>query len=671
VDVDITGPSVPSQLRASRSPVTLYVMNDGSHLYLAFDNPNDVVYHDYDQIGIYFDDNPLPSDGQWTNTTCGHADGEGNFWVRLPDRAFREITAGPHYCSPVSPAPGVDGTLQLTSGHAQAEAAIDLSGSALRASPGDSIGMYLWILDYDDDTVDGLWPIGATWYDPSTYRFLTLAHPGNVGPLVVDGIIVDDDANGQSNGDGDGIVEPGETIELYVALRNQGSDTATGASAALDTSDPYVTWPWNYNTSSPYPDISGGDTEINSNDFEFPVDPNTPPGHIIPFDLNITADQGSWTESFDITVAGDEVVVTVEDGSGSPGSTDNPVTISADNQSQNQTPIAAGEFRVVYDGSIGLDLVDVDTTSRSSGFAVDWTKDRSKSLLVEVHILLYSLSDATIAPGTGPILELLFDVDSAAQAGDSSTLSFSQVLLSDQQGHGLPVDYTDTGQFTTGCDKDGDINDDGAVNVFDVQVLLNMILHQPQPDPNLYGLDWWCRGDLAPPPNGDNQWDIYDLQRLICTILGTCGSGRGEVTGSRGENTVSIEEVDASLGDSAAFDIDCDNEDAISAAEVWFTYDSTIGLNVSDVTTTFRTDGWRVGFSKDESDPSAVEVHVLLYNMRGRSIDAGTGALLSVSYEVDADASRDTPLDIIQVNLSDAQGQPLPAKGEDGLFPHR
>jgi hypothetical protein len=63
-----------------------------------------------------------------------------------------------------------------------------------------------------------------------------------------------------------------------------------------------------------------------------------------------------------------------------------------------------------------------------------------------------------------------------------------------------------------------------------------------------------------------------------------------------------------------------------------------------------------------------VEVHVLLYNLDEWSVDAGTGALLSVAYEVDADASGDTPLNITQVKLADAQGDPLPAKGEDGLF---
>ena len=44
-----------------------------------------------------------------------------------------------------------------------------------------------------------------------------------VGPLVYHSHIVDDDNNAQSSGNSDGIVNPGETIELYLNLRNSGT----------------------------------------------------------------------------------------------------------------------------------------------------------------------------------------------------------------------------------------------------------------------------------------------------------------------------------------------------------------------------------------------------------------------------------------------------------------
>ena len=168
-------PSSLPEPKRRLSPVILYAMNDEGHLYLAIDNPNDTTMDSYDQMGAYFDDNPLPSDGQWTNTSCGNPDGEGNFWVLVGNVDYREWIVGPATCSVVSPAPGAPGSVGYASGHTQIEIAIDLTSSALRATPGDAINMYMWIYDASAGAFDGQWPITAMFDDPSTYRALTLS----------------------------------------------------------------------------------------------------------------------------------------------------------------------------------------------------------------------------------------------------------------------------------------------------------------------------------------------------------------------------------------------------------------------------------------------------------------------------------------------------------------
>ena len=277
---------------------------------------------------------------------------------------------------------------------------------------------------------------------------------------------------------------------------------------------------------------------------------------------------------------------------------------------------------MIYDGSLSLALTDVITTDRTSDFSVSWSLDGSDPLEVAAHIVLYGIGGSIIAPNTGPIVELLFSTGPPAQMGDFSPLRFSQVLLSDQLGDPIPVDFSDTGQFDVYCARDGDINDDGSVGIFDVQVLIDMILHTPQPDAELYPLEWWCRGDLQPGPRGDNQWNVFDLQRLVCLALQTCGVERGTRTGGE-SNLVGIGEVYACPSTSGAFDIRCDNEEAVYAAEIWFTYDSTIGLTTTHVTNGFRSNGWGIALSKDDGDPSAVVVHLLLYNTSGLAIDPG------------------------------------------------
>jgi hypothetical protein len=140
-----------------------------------------------------------------------------------------------------------------------------------------------------------------------------------VGPVVYEGHTVDDDAYGQSNGDGDGIADCGEAIELSVDLLNQGSGTATGVSAVLSTNDPYVTFL--YESYSGYPDIPGGETAANSNDYDLQVDAGTPDGHVVHFDLDITASsRGPWSDAFDVPVmcTGYDISGYVHDTSDSP-----------------------------------------------------------------------------------------------------------------------------------------------------------------------------------------------------------------------------------------------------------------------------------------------------------------------------------------------------------------
>jgi hypothetical protein len=146
-------------------------------------------------------------------------------------------------------------------------------------------------------------PVGPQWYSLVGGAFGG-SGPGDVGPLVYDGHTVDDDNTGNSIGNSDGVVNPGETIELYVDLYNDGADPATDVYGILSTSDPYVTFP--FNTGSGYGSIAGGAVGTNANDFDFEVSASTPNGHVIHFDVDITASNGGpWSDGFDLTVVGD------------------------------------------------------------------------------------------------------------------------------------------------------------------------------------------------------------------------------------------------------------------------------------------------------------------------------------------------------------------------------
>ena len=120
----------------------------------------------------------------------------------------------------------------------------------------------------------------------------------DVGPIEFHSYRIDDD-NSTSSGDNDGIPECGETIELPVTLKNLGTEDALDVEAILSTSDSYINITdddraWNTI-------IAGGTAE--SSDYDFEISESTPNGHVVDFDLDITAyNGGPWTDSFDMTI---------------------------------------------------------------------------------------------------------------------------------------------------------------------------------------------------------------------------------------------------------------------------------------------------------------------------------------------------------------------------------
>jgi len=111
--------------------------------------------------------------------------------------------------------------------------------------------------------------------------------------------IIDDDASGSSNGDGDGIPEAGETVEFPVLLHNNGILTATGISATISTTDTDI------NISDPfeyYADIQPGNSGWCNNDYDIDIADNCPEKDVL-FTIEIEADQGFWTDSFIIHIS--------------------------------------------------------------------------------------------------------------------------------------------------------------------------------------------------------------------------------------------------------------------------------------------------------------------------------------------------------------------------------
>ncbi len=105
--------------------------------------------------------------------------------------------------------------------------------------------------------------------------------------LSIEAITIDDDNTGASSGNGNGILEYGETVELIVTLENMGLATATGVTGDLAITDEYLTM---ITGSAGFGSISGGGSGSNSTPFVFSVSALVPDGHEFACNLAISED---------------------------------------------------------------------------------------------------------------------------------------------------------------------------------------------------------------------------------------------------------------------------------------------------------------------------------------------------------------------------------------------
>jgi len=121
--------------------------------------------------------------------------------------------------------------------------------------------------------------------------------------LAVSEVVIDD-----SSGDGDSILDPGETAALIVSLSNQGIQPLTGVSGNLTCQESgYVTIT---TADAVWPDIpSGTSAESIYPHFIVHVDSSTPSETDLHFELSVVTDDYSATENFVLTASSADVLI--------------------------------------------------------------------------------------------------------------------------------------------------------------------------------------------------------------------------------------------------------------------------------------------------------------------------------------------------------------------------
>ncbi|NLN85887.1 MAG: T9SS type A sorting domain-containing protein [Candidatus Cloacimonetes bacterium] len=137
------------------------------------------------------------------------------------------------------------------------------------------------------------WPTAASPLGNGRAIYITNIPIYHYEPHVILGETYINDQNGN------GVCEPGETVELGIQLRNIGNQTAEDITATLSTANNYVS------ISKPtavYYSLEGDAAGVNRTPFEFYVSPDCPNETVVNFVLTVESGETIWERNFSLRV---------------------------------------------------------------------------------------------------------------------------------------------------------------------------------------------------------------------------------------------------------------------------------------------------------------------------------------------------------------------------------
>ncbi|MFQ6609258.1 MAG: C25 family cysteine peptidase, partial [Fidelibacterota bacterium] len=130
--------------------------------------------------------------------------------------------------------------------------------------------------------------------------FNTMTYEGTILVIVPEGpYVVMDDYVISSDSNGNGDIDYGETIEMFVYAENVGVDQAENVVGTASCDDPYISI---VDADLSFGTIGAGENVMSEDTFSFDISNETPDGYTAVFNLELTNGTDSWTSNFSITV---------------------------------------------------------------------------------------------------------------------------------------------------------------------------------------------------------------------------------------------------------------------------------------------------------------------------------------------------------------------------------
>jgi hypothetical protein len=299
-----------------------------------------------------------------------------------------------------------------------------------------------------------------------------------------------------------------------------------------------------------------------------------------------------------------------------------------------------------------LQAKQAKVTYRTAHFSLGANIDNG---LGTVTLVLLSITGEKITAGTGPILDLIFDVNAAATNGMTSMLALNQVQMVDANGSPITITPRDgTFEVCPAClIHDGDVNQDGFVNTADLQLAINIYLLKYTPNSEEF-----AAADVSPAPGGDDSVNVVDVLKIFNVILGKAAVAH---TPDWANTPVSVQfqvpqTISTNAGESLVVPVRMNNNALVGGVDMTLVYTGALGQlsGVPSVTSprgsnmTLRTNTDNAGYLQMMlHSPDTVQ-----------GIGIGDGTVFQVNLGT-VSQSVNIPLKVDEAAVSDMGGNPI------------
>ncbi len=275
-----------------------------------------------------------------------------------------------------------------------------------------------------------------------------------------------------------------------------------------------------------------------------------------------------------------------------------------------------------------LNVTNVVAAGRASGFRVEYV-----AVGGTVKILMFPTNASTplITAGNGTIVNLTVSVNPAALRGSKATVSPDSIKAANTTHQPVTV-YTKNGYFWYGIK--GDIKSDGAINLFDVLRLIDIVLGR-QPTPTEY--ERWA-SDL----NSDGIIDVADITALIDLAVAATPKvlEAGSEVESSGTAEIRMPSLPKNVRGLVSVPVQIKATAPVSGLQFSFKLDSRRFL-VAQPNVTELSQNMSVAIHA-----AGDEVRVMLYSLTGEPLSVNEGTILQVPVTIAEPLEREEELKI-------------------------